>query len=48
VGLVVKNIKSPQPTWDGSVSDLLTGSYMIQVLNSKTQALIGQTKFVKL
>ncbi|MBS1529453.1 MAG: T9SS type A sorting domain-containing protein, partial [Bacteroidetes bacterium] len=48
VGIVVKDIKSPQPNWQGNVSDLLTGTYMIEVVNAKDQSLVGKTKFVKL
>jgi len=47
-GLVVKNITSGQPSWQGSVSDLLTGTYIIQVVNTKDQTLVGKAKFVKL
>lgn len=48
VGLVVKDVKSQQPSWQGNVSDLLTGTYMIEVVNNKDQSLVGRTKFVKL
>lgn len=48
VGLVVRDIKSQQPSWQGSVNDLLTGTYMIEVVNAKDQSLVGRAKFVKL
>jgi hypothetical protein len=48
MGLVVKDFKLQQPNWQGSVSDLLTGTYVIEVVNAKDQTLIGKTKFVKL
>jgi trimeric autotransporter adhesin len=47
-GFVVKDITSAQPNWQGSVSDLLTGTYIIQVVNTKDQSLVGKAKFVKL
>ncbi len=47
-GFVVKDITSGQPSWQGSVSDLLTGTYIIQVVNTKDQTLVGKAKFVKL
>lgn len=48
VGILIKSVTSSQPAWHGSVSDLINGTYMIRVINSKDQTLIGQTKFVKL
>jgi len=48
LGRVVRDIKSPQPYWQGNVNDLLTGTYVIEVENTKDQSLIGKTKFVKL
>ncbi len=47
-GFVVRNITTAQPNWQGSVSDLLTGSYVIQVVNTKDQSFVGKAKFVKL
>ncbi|HEY9002331.1 MAG TPA: T9SS type A sorting domain-containing protein [Mucilaginibacter sp.] len=47
-GLVVKDITSSQSTWQGNVSDLQPGTYMIRVINNKTQDLVGENKFVKL
>ncbi|MFI5160145.1 MAG: T9SS type A sorting domain-containing protein [Sphingobacteriales bacterium] len=47
-GLIVKNITSAQPSWQGNVSDLLTGTYVIQVINTQDQSLVGKAKFVKL
>jgi hypothetical protein len=48
LGLVLRQATSPQPTWQTSVSDLLPGTYIVKVLNSKDQTLVGSTKFVKL
>jgi trimeric autotransporter adhesin len=47
-GIVAKQATSPQSTWQGNVSDLQPGTYVIQILNSKTEALVGETKFVKM
>jgi len=47
-GLVVKDITSSQPTWQGNVSDLKPGTYVIKVINNNTQDLVGENKFVKL
>jgi hypothetical protein len=48
VGTVVKQTVTSQPNWLGNVSNLLTGTYLIQVVNNKDNSLVGQTKFVKL
>ncbi|MBS1525373.1 MAG: T9SS type A sorting domain-containing protein, partial [Bacteroidetes bacterium] len=47
-GLVVKEANVSQPAWQGNVSNLLSGSYFIQVVNNKDQTLIGKAKFVKM
>ncbi|MGZ3999648.1 MAG: T9SS type A sorting domain-containing protein, partial [Mucilaginibacter sp.] len=47
-GIVVKQATSDQPTWLGNVSNLQPGTYVIQVLNSKNETLVGETKFVKM
>jgi len=47
-GLLVRNINLSQTNWQGSVNDLTTGTYVVQVWNTKDQTLVGQTKFVKL
>jgi len=47
-GLVVKDITSSQSTWQGNISDLKPGTYMIRVINNSTQDLVGENKFVKL
>jgi len=47
-GLMVREIQSVQSNWQGNVSDLVTGTYMIQVISTKDNSLVGQTKFVKL
>jgi flagellar hook assembly protein FlgD len=47
-GLLVRNINLSQTNWQGSVNDLTTGTYVVQVWNTNDQTLVGQTKFVKL
>ncbi|MFI5162602.1 MAG: putative Ig domain-containing protein [Sphingobacteriales bacterium] len=48
LGFVVKKAATSQPNWQASVSDLLPGTYLVKVFNSKDQSLVGSTKFVKL
>ncbi|HVW15273.1 MAG TPA: T9SS type A sorting domain-containing protein [Mucilaginibacter sp.] len=47
-GTIIKQSSASQANWQANVSDLFTGSYIIQVYNSKDKSLVGQTKFVKL
>jgi len=47
-GLVVKQLVTAQTTWQENISRLLTGTYLVQVVNNKDNSIIGQTKFVKL
>jgi hypothetical protein len=47
-GLIVKDVTSSQSAWQGSVSDLKPGTYMIRVINNNTRDLVGENKFVKL
>ena len=47
-GIVVKQASSQQTNWQGSVGDLLPGTYIIKVLSAKEQKIIGSAKFVKL
>ncbi|HEY9001289.1 MAG TPA: T9SS type A sorting domain-containing protein, partial [Mucilaginibacter sp.] len=48
MGTVVKEVASPQPGWQGNVSSLLPGTYMVRIFNSKTQDMVAEGKFVKL
>ncbi len=48
LGIVLRNATLNQPNWGANVSDLLTGTYLIQVVNSSDNSLVGQAKFVKL
>ena len=47
-GLVIKQATATQATWQGNVSDLLPGSYVIKVINNKNTSVVGNTKFIKL
>jgi trimeric autotransporter adhesin len=47
-GMVVRTAKSTQSTWETGVSELLTGTYLIRVVNAKDNKLVGEAKFVKL
>jgi hypothetical protein len=47
-GLVVKQITASQPAWQGNISNLQPGTYLVRVINNKTQNLVGENKFVKL
>jgi len=47
-GKVVRFAQITDTTWRDNVSNLLTGTYLIQVTDKKDNSIIGQTKFVKL
>jgi hypothetical protein len=47
-GTIVKQATTTQPNWQYNVSNLLTGTYLIKVINNKDNSPVGQTKFVKL
>jgi len=47
-GLVIKQATSTQPTWQTSIGDLLPGTYVLKVINTRDNTLVGNTKFVKL
>jgi len=48
LGMVVRSASLTQPNWATSLSNLLTGTYVVQVLNTLDNSLVGQAKFVKL
>ncbi|MGN6637298.1 MAG: T9SS type A sorting domain-containing protein, partial [Mucilaginibacter sp.] len=48
LGLIVKEFNSSYEQWQGNVSDLVTGTYFVQVVNINNQYLVGKTKFIKL
>jgi len=47
-GFIVRQATTTQTNWEENVTNLLTGTYLVQVVNSKDNSIIGQTKFVKL
>ncbi len=47
-GVIVRKAISSQTEWEANVSNLLPGSYVVQVVNNKDKSLLGKTKFVKL
>ncbi|MCO5950924.1 T9SS type A sorting domain-containing protein [Mucilaginibacter flavidus] len=47
-GAVVKSVVSTQPNWQGDVSTLQSGTYILQVLNNKDKSAVGKVTFVKL
>lgn len=47
-GRTVRTLTSTQPTWKGSVSDLLPGTYFIMVTNTKDNSVVGKSTFIKL
>ncbi len=47
-GIVVKLATLSQPSWQTGISNLLPGTYLVQVVNNKDKSLVGQLKFVKL
>lgn len=46
-GIVVKKGTSQQASWYANIGDLQPGTYMVQVTNSSSKALIGIASFVK-
>lgn len=47
-GAIIKTTTSSQPNWQGNVSNLLPGTYIILVQNSNDKSLVGKNMFVKL
>ena len=47
-GILVKQVASSPNEWKGNISNLLTGTYVIEVINNKDKSVVGQAKFVKL
>jgi phosphotransferase system IIA component len=48
VGLVVKYATISDVNWQNNVSELLSGTYLIEVIDNKDNSIVGQTKFVKM
>ena len=47
-GLIVKQITSQQSNWQLNISGLIPGGYIIKVLNTTDNSIIGNSKFIKL
>ena len=47
-GLVVKYATISDVNWQNNISELLTGTYLIEVVDNKDNSIVGQTKFVKM
>jgi len=47
IGAVIKTATSSQSAWQNNVSDLLPGTYFVQVVDNN-KAVVGRSKFVKL
>jgi len=48
IGTIVKTTTSSQSTWQNNVSNLLPGTYFVQVIDNSSKAVIGRNKFIKL
>lgn len=48
MGTVVKEITSSQTSWQGNIGNLQPGTYLVRVINDKTQSLVAENKFVRL
>ena len=47
-GDVVKSATSTQTAWQQNVSDLLPGTYVLKVVNSKDNTVVGSGTFIKI
>ena len=47
-GKVVKEIAASPAAWQGNLSNLLPGTYLVRIFNNKTQSMVAESKFVKL
>jgi hypothetical protein len=47
-GSVVSTATSTASNWQGNVSNLMPGTYILQVVNSSDQSLVGKSTFIKL
>lgn len=47
-GRMLKKATSNEPYWQGDASGWMPGTYLVKVFDTKTQSLIGTTKFIKL
>jgi len=47
-GSVITSATSSSPTWQNNVSNLAPGTYIIQVVNSSNNSVVGKSTFVKM
>ncbi|MFI5160142.1 MAG: T9SS type A sorting domain-containing protein [Sphingobacteriales bacterium] len=47
-GMIVRYAVITEPNWQANISNLLIGTYLIQVTDKKDNSVVGQAKFVKL
>ncbi|HEY2581962.1 MAG TPA: T9SS type A sorting domain-containing protein, partial [Mucilaginibacter sp.] len=47
-GLVIKSTTSSSPNWADNISNLVPGTYIIQVVNSNDKSVVGRSTFIKL
>jgi hypothetical protein len=47
-GTVVKTAVSGSTAWQGNVSDFLPGTYILEVVNSNNNTMVGRAKFIKI
>ncbi|MEO6978269.1 MAG: T9SS type A sorting domain-containing protein, partial [Mucilaginibacter sp.] len=47
-GSIIQSANSSQQTWQGDVSALMPGTYILQVLDDKDKSMVGRATFVKL
>ncbi len=47
-GMIIKTASSSQTQWQDNLSNLLPGTYVIQVVNANDKTVVGKTKFIKL
>jgi hypothetical protein len=47
-GLIVKQVTSQQSNWKPNISDLRPGGYLVKVLSTADNSIIGNSKFIKL
>ena len=47
-GYIIKTALIPQASWQTDISNLLPGTYIIQVVNDSNKSLIGRSTFIKL
>jgi len=47
-GSVVRSAISSQPSWQNNISNLMPGTYIVEIFNNYDKSVVGKSKFVKL